>query len=35
MLAVSVPESCDYNSVTRYLDEREAQDQLSYAELAV
>ena len=35
MLAVSVPESCDYDSIARYLDEHEAQDRLSYAELAV
>jgi hypothetical protein len=35
MLAVSVPESCDYESVARYLSEHEAGGRLSYAELAV
>lgn len=35
MLAVSVPDSCDYESVARYLAEHEADGRLSYAELAV
>ena len=35
MLAVSVPDDCDYEAVTQFLDEVEAQGRLSYAELAV
>ena len=35
MLAVSIPGDCDYEAVTRLLDELEAQGRLSYAELAV
>ena len=35
MLAVAVPESCDYEAVSRFLAEHEAGEQLSFAELAV
>jgi hypothetical protein len=35
MLAVSVPESCDYSRVFEYLSECEERDLLSFAELAV
>jgi len=35
ILAVSVPDSCPYESVVAYLDRLEQDDRLSYAELAV
>ena len=35
MLAVSVPETCDYGSLSRWLGVHEAAGRLSYAELAV
>jgi hypothetical protein len=35
MLAVSVPESCDYDAVFEYLRALEEAEQLSFAELAV
>lgn len=35
MLAVSVPENCDYESIARFLAQHEASNRLSYAELAV
>ncbi|WP_181234578.1 DUF4265 domain-containing protein [Enhygromyxa salina] len=35
MLAVSVPETCDYGALRAYLEEHEADETISFAELAV